>query len=335
MPAIALLLLAWATAPPAAGQGYAGSAACRPCHAAQHRLHSMSGHAAALHRAKDHPMGSRFAGEPVAREPFRLTWRDYRSQVDDGEPDQADWAFGSGRQGVTFVARENATTFLELPLSFYSRTGRFDLTPGHEALRPRTAEEARGQRFRASPPGFSITRCFECHSTGPVRIDADSVSVAESGVRCEACHGAAGAHAANPSVRGGIRSRKGLDGDEMNALCGTCHRAPGGEHSNDFSNPWNVRHQPPYLEQSRCFQASAGKLTCLTCHDPHAGLAGSKLESSNARCGTCHATKPANCRADCVSCHMPAVKVGKHLQFRNHWIGVYRAESSPALIPAR
>lgn len=334
MAASGLLLfwLAWAAA--AADAGYAGAMACRACHASQFKRQSTSGHAAALHRAKDHPSSARFAAQSMDRTPFRYAWRDYQLQVDGAAPDDAEWAFGSGRQGVTFVSRLSASTFLELPLSFYSRAGQFDITPGHEALRPRSVEEARGQRFRAAPPGFSIGRCFECHSTGPVRVSSDSVTITESGVRCEACHGAGQEHAANPEARA-IRSRKGLDGGEINALCGGCHRAPGEEYSNDFANPWNVRHQPPYLEQSKCFQASAGKLTCVTCHDPHSGLAGSKLENFNTRCASCHAATSKSCGSDCVSCHMPPVKAGAHLQFRNHWIGVYRAGASPPLIPAR
>lgn len=212
-----------------------------------------------------------------------------RARFESRESDRAEWAFGSGRQGVTFVSRLNASTFLELARSYYSTPGRMDVTPGHEARRPASAEEALGQRFRAQPPGFSIGRCFECHATGPVAITNDAVVLAERGVRCEACHGPAKGHAANPALKNTVRGRKKLDGDKRNALCGVCHRSPGGDHANDFSNPWNVRHQPPCLEQSKCFQASLGQLTCATCHDSHAGLAASSaLAAYDARCSASH-----------------------------------------------
>ena len=40
----------------------------------------------------------------------------------------------------------------------------------------------------------------------------------------------------------------------------------------DLRNPWNARHQPLLLAASRCFRESKGRLSCLTCHSPHAPL---------------------------------------------------------------
>lgn len=92
----------------------------------------------------------------------------------------------------------------------------------------------------------------------------------------------------------------------------------------NWNNPWNTRHQPVYLSQSACFQS--GKLSCRTCHDPHAD----KLADVNAVCRSCHA-QPKHVVAiagrACDSCHMPLVRPSEYLGFRNHWIGIYNANS--------
>ncbi|HEY4588957.1 MAG TPA: hypothetical protein VII86_07005, partial [Thermoanaerobaculia bacterium] len=81
---------------------------------------------------------------------------------------------------------------------------------------------------------------------------------------------------------------------------------------------FEINHQAYRLRQSRCFQASAGRLSCLTCHDPHRRIAETERAAHfRAACQGCH--PGAACRrpraaaasdqeadtADCVSCHMP------------------------------
>jgi hypothetical protein len=123
-------------------------------------------------------------------------------------------------------------------------------------------------------------------------------------------------------------------------FCGSCHRPPGdGGAANDFTNPWNVRHQPPYLEQSKCFRG--GTLTCFTCHAPHEPLRRADPDYYRGKCAACHpgvGHSPAKvcmsgAKPDCTTCHMPGVQPDSHLTFRNHWIGVYRTGAS--LIPTR
>jgi hypothetical protein len=253
------------------------------------------------------------------------------------------WAFGSGTHGVTFVSRLADDSYLEHAFSYYSDTGSFDLTPGHRTLAARTLPEAAGQIFRLRGLGFTIRSCFQCHSTGPVSVSERSeIRIAEPGVRCEACHGPGRAHVEAGSRRS-IRNPRSMSADDLNRFCGLCHRSPdGGDAANDFTNPWNVRHQPPYLEQSRCFRASAGALSCLTCHAPHEPLRRNDAQFYSARCAACHEPgrrlPPARvCRADakpdCTACHMPVVPADPHLKFRNHWIGVYRG--SARLMPSR
>jgi hypothetical protein len=266
-----------------------------------------------------------------------------RVEINDGErvaEIPVEWAFGSGTHGVTFVSSLGGGLYLEHAFSFYSNDGVFDLTPGHEQLPTGSLMEAAGQVF-GSQGGRSIRGCFQCHSTGPVSVSSrQEIEVSQQGVRCEACHGPGKTHVAEPKSAS-IRNPRSLPADEQIRFCGSCHRLPGGsEASNDFSNPWNVRHQPPYLEQSKCFRESNGALTCITCHAPHEPLRRVDIAYYRAKCSSCHSARhpPAKrCLADsdsnCIQCHMPVVQPGRRLKFRNHWIGVYR--TGAPLIPAR
>jgi hypothetical protein len=112
---------------------------------------------------------------------------------------------------------------------------------------------------------------------------------------------------------------------EVNQLCGACHRKVQPEEFTNWSDPWNVRHQPVYFAQSRCFLQSAGKLSCFTCHASHAPVSRSAAAYST-QCKLCHEGarhKTAVDQQDCTSCHMPPVKLDENLRFANHWIGIY------------
>jgi predicted CXXCH cytochrome family protein len=62
------------------------------------------------------------------------------------------------------------------------------------------------------------------------------------------------------------------------------------------------------LAQSQCARASAGKLWCGTCHQPH-GEAADRAAQIRAVCVSCHKTPSAEQHrtglAECTSCHMP------------------------------
>jgi hypothetical protein len=190
-------------------------------------------------------------------------------------------------------------------------------------------------RDRIFDPSAAILRCFACHSTGPLRIAPGGVIVPkELGVRCEACHGPSAEHAQAPA-----RTRPAnpgqLSADEVNRVCGACHRLPAPAGSVNLSDPWNARHQPLTLAASNCFKSSRGKLSCLTCHSPHTPLE-RKAESYDATCGRCHQnvvhTTPIAERT-CISCHMPRVQPTPYLVFSNHRIAIY--SPSDGMTPKR
>jgi hypothetical protein len=282
----------------AAGSPYAGAPACRQCHATEFAAQSATAHAAALARSRP--------------------------------PQPGDWAFGAGVQAITFVSRLDAENYIEHGRSWYRSLQGYALTPGHRS--------AAGERYRIFDPSSAILRCFACHSTGPLSLGPDeSIIPGEPGVRCEACHGPSADHARDPAHHP-PRNPAALSADQINRLCGQCHRMPAAAaDSTDLRNPWNARHQPLLLAASRCFRESEGRLSCLTCHRPHAALE-HRLAAYNAACKACHPaprhSRPVAARA-CAGCHMPAVRPGPGLSFANHRIAVYAPSDPLSPVKAR
>lgn len=280
------------------GSGYIGSSACRDCHASQFETQSKTAHAHALRRAQP---------------------------TDPGPGSHAQWAFGAGAKAITWVSQTGEETIAEFGLTYYSATKTLALTPGHTT----TANLV----YRTFDPVATALRCFGCHSTGPIKLASHfQVQPSELGIRCEACHGPGRAHA-DSRGSAAIQNPKRLTAVQINAVCGACHRqATDLDDDKDWSNPWNVRHEPAYLHRAACFRNSNGALSCLTCHDPHQAS-----PSFNARCISCH-EKPAHitpiASRSCVACHMPQVAISANLKFTNHWIGIYDPRGQH-LIPSK
>jgi hypothetical protein len=171
------------------------------------------------------------------------------------------------------------------------------------------------------------------------------------GVACERCHGPGRAHVA--AARRGAPDKElnmpmgqgSWSADSLFELCGKCHRHPSRVPPDKLipDDPILARFQPIGISQSKCFQGSSGKFTCVSCHDPHA-----RSSSDPARyesiCLSCHGTAGATARSErglaapavsaavcpvspargCVSCHMPKVDSGQHVLFTDHWIRVPR-----------
>jgi hypothetical protein len=334
----AIALAVFATAAIGSGPGdYAGAAACRACHRSQYERQSRSAHAHSLFQASEHALAPQFfAPEPLYRPPrYRFDFSDrdgfFAVTVSAGSERvelPIEWAFGAGRQAVTFVSRWDEDWYLEHYFSWYRRTGALGATPGHAALRSNTLQSAAGHMYNSQDAVTGISACFGCHSTGPPQVsDGNSIRPLESSVRCETCHGPGRKHAQNP--RATIRNPARMTAGEINRLCGECHRPPGGGPEANPSKAWSVRFQPAYFAQSSCFRQSGGRCSCVTCHDPHSDADRDpahydrKCLACHARVENLHGTTLKVAAAKCVACHMPQVSPQPNLYFTNHRIGVY------------
>jgi hypothetical protein len=334
---------------------YVGPRVCAECHSDEFALYSRSGHARTLTPPGRPAIARRLDGKTVDDPEFAgVRWsyhyrdgqlyirRQARDKVDECI---AEYAFGSGHHGLTFVSviEPRTPTIVEHRISYFPQQPELGLTAGHDD-RPRPPNVTPLGRLPA-PDG--AVKCFGCHST---QISArDDRAIDEEtlipNVSCERCHGPGRAH-----VRAARRGASEVElqlpfgpdrfsADSLIRLCGTCHRHPSGADL-DQARPDDThvaRFQPVGILKSRCFRESGGALSCVTCHDPHT-RASTDRASYLEVCLSCHAgTGPADrpdargnpCptapRGDCVECHMPRVDVGRHVLFTDHWIRVRRA----------
>lgn len=253
-----------------------------------------------------------------------------------------DYLIGSGVNGFTCIVRRGDFLF-EAPLSYYARTKEWGLSPGYE-----NADYGFNRPIAED--------CVACHSGRPQPVKNiegkfNQPPFLELAVGCENCHGPGALHVAerrqaeplSGSVDRSIVNPAQLPPWLANNICMNCHQGadvratmpgkansdfrPGTPLANTlaiFAVPFSRQAPPtdPLLQHyalmglSQCYLKSGGKLSCITCHDPHQQP--SPLETPayfRRQCLTCHTEKscalsPAARHAktppdDCAGCHMP------------------------------
>jgi hypothetical protein len=304
-----------------------GSAQCAKCHEKIHRAQQLSRHAHTF-----------LTGSELERIPL----------PDSPLPDPADpKAIGSGDRGITPVGRGMDGRFRELRLSRYGDTGGWDVTAGQLARPESTSSEDLLGRFLSAD---DVRKCLGCHVTDfRAARDQTGPLAKETGIGCERCHGPGGNHvlavAAEFSDLAIARPRL-ASAKQVTALCAECHSPRG--RTVQPTDPDAVRFQGTTIAWSRCYQESQGRLSCITCHDPHhdADTSASRYEQ---KCVACHSgtsdkkrsdrglaptaaehgrqvTCPVNSTTGCLNCHMPrTTSAVPHTTFTDHHIRVHGA----------
>ncbi len=367
-------------APPEAA--YAGSRICAACHMDIYRTYSRTGMGRSV--TDTHPTAFPTPAT-VSSDAFH---RQYRVFVRDGAVYQSETGFdsaggrlfetesplaytvGSGENGVTFLIRRMDFLF-EAPLSWYAKTGSWDLSPGYEQ-----ADEG------FSRPAYAS--CMVCH-TGRSRPAPGGAAgqyleppFAEAAVGCENCHGPGSLHvAARQRGRAALPDRTIINPSRLaprlaDNICMLCHQGGGVRVLLPGRGYSDIRPGTPLIrtvafarlvsdrggvllehyaamESSRCFQATSGRLRCITCHDPHVQPIASDADAYyRTRCLSCH--KETSCKLtlaarrhsengdNCIACHMPQRPTGRisHSALTDHTIRARADEpvSAPSLGPA-
>jgi hypothetical protein len=316
-------------------QEYAGSAACARCHAEIAGRYAKSGMGRSMAPARLLPEAKVEA--PRLGRTFEVTHKDgklWQRESGAGFTNEHElvYAIGSGANGISFAVKRGDHLF-QAPLSWYARTGAWELSPGYEH-----ADYGFNRPLAAA--------CLACHAGRPRPVALSSgryldPPFEETAIGCENCHGPGRKHASS-GRRADIVNPARLPRARAEEICMNCHQGGDarvylpGKQETDFrpgQRLWDVvaifqagrtgdtdllQHHEA-MRESACFQKSA-TLSCHTCHNPHAAKT-----DQDATCAGCHKTLAASHppeRRDCAKCHMPKREIGfiAHSALTNHRI---------------
>jgi predicted CXXCH cytochrome family protein len=273
------------------------------------------------------------------------------------------YVIGSGHFSRSYIIEREGFLY-QSPITWYRAPQAWKLSPGYDRLNRGFARSVE-------------VRCLFCHSgrAEPIEQSPQRVALPSLAIDCERCHGPGELHArkwqgvvaSSPKHAerdDTIFNPKKFDRQLGEDVCAQCHLqsaatvARRGRKLTDFRPGQKlsdfVAHyvpQSPNLEMkvvghveqlrlSRCYQADQ-RMTCLTCHDPHADDSPKEKQSRfRQTCLTCHTEQ--SCRAtiesrraptvqdDCIQCHMPRGPTDiPHLAFTHHRIGIHKPSTRP------
>jgi Tfp pilus assembly protein PilF len=338
---------------------YVGRQACQPCHADKYESFIASEMGRSFKPAKTslssadfhnaHPVHDKqldlwyfpfTQGEEMFVREFRLEGKDTVFS----RTEKIDFIVGSGQHTNSHIFEENGYLH-QMPLTYYTQEGKWDLPPGYE--------NGSNSRFSRA---IEI-ECMTCHNAMPKYVAGtdNRYDAIPDGVDCERCHGPGSIHVKtmqaggdNPHFRDGIDYTIVHPGklpvDLQFDICQRCHLQgtavpvegktfmdfrPGmklGDVINVFLPRWEdslqnfiMASHPDRLRMSKCFAGSQSEsgtrrpMTCITCHNPHESIKAKGLEAYKLVCEGCHqqqkCTAPeASLKAEqylCTKCHMP------------------------------
>jgi Cytochrome c554 and c-prime len=339
---------------------FVGSLRCRDCHLRIYREQQVSSRHALTLRSGPELKTVPLPTEPVADPALpglshRLSRRDDDHRIDletriDDRVMHAivEYALGSGRHGITMLAKDDAGIDRELRVSYFSDEESWGKTKGID----RAPQDA-GDHIGPGLSPQSLRHCLNCHTTWFRSADLNRPGsrrpeTRDHGIGCERCHGPGLNHvkaAQTGFAELAIARTRSTTVRSRLESCTECHASDG---SVEVSDPEFTRAQGTTLLFSKCFTASNGQIGCTTCHDPHRLLEKS-IPQYEANCLSCHRPTsvrldahappvvveqgarsvakscPVNPAANCISCHMPKVEdMSRRSRFTDHHIRVHR-----------
>lgn len=348
---------------------YIGDEECAVCHEKIYRSFAETGMGRSFYRPSPYNLVEDFS-EPieifdkrtgfhyeVARVDSNLFQVEYRVN-EQGErihelKRKVDYIVGSGRGTRSYITEGNGFLY-ELPVTWYSQRGIWDLSPGYHTT-----------NLRFSRP--IVPECIHCHNsfTGYVDYSENRYGEVPLGIGCERCHGPGELHVEwrlskesdhYPGRDSTILNPARLPLELQMDVCLQCHLQgeisvfKPGKTSTSFrpgmrlsevksvfiraglpTGDFRIASHGARISLSSCFTQTGGKLVCTTCHNPHVSVTNVARPVFNETCIGCHEVKtlsPVTVKADhraggdCVACHMRQGTTSDilHVNFTDHWI---------------
>lgn len=265
-----------------------------------------------------------------------------------------DYIVGSGQHTNSHIFSVNGYMH-QAPVTYYTQKGQWDLAPGFE--------DGANSRFSR----MIQLECMSCHNGLPqfVANSQNKYLSVKTGIDCERCHGPGGLHVQEKESGNIVDTSKGpdytivnprrLSTELQNNVCQRCH-LQGIAVLNDGKTFFDYRpgmklsevmnvFMPSYqggedkmimashverMKKSDCY-INSGKMSCITCHNPHVSVKFTPQSQYIDACNSCHGvndmcTESMDVRMaennNCITCHMP--KNGSidipHVAVTDHYI---------------
>jgi tetratricopeptide repeat protein len=363
---------------------YVGDDTCAQCHPAiaeTYRLHPMGRSVAPVSQSPAVEEFNKAANNPFQSLGFeffsekgpgglihKAIRRDSEGHIITETSAKIEFVVGSGTRGRSYLLNRDGYLF-QSPISWYSQKNAWGLSPTFERFYP--------------PERVVEIKCLFCHSNHAEAVEQTRNRYRAPifdgfAIGCERCHGPGALHV---EIRQRGDEPTGTTDDSIvnprhlppvlrEAVCQQCHLQGEQRFLRWGRKPFDYRpglplHQswavfvkkPEFADQraigqveqmyrSRCFQASKGKLGCISCHDPHAlPAADQRVDYYRRRCLNCHQEQSCSLplasrqkrspKDNCVECHMPPLQTTDiaHTAIADHRIS--RQPDNVSLVPSR
>ncbi len=323
---------------------YVGMQACRKCHENIYTTFIHTGMGQSFDLASANKSKGKFGKESLIHDDSNNMWyqsyfRDSTMYIKEFRLDGKDTVYsrtekinyivGSGQHTNSHMRNENGYVF-QMPMTFYTQQGDWDLPPGFE--------NGFNSRFERKIG----LECMSCHNSLPgfVKGSENKFSEVPNGISCERCHGPGSLHIAQKESGTIVDTSKYIDYTIVNPgklspdlqfdVCQRCHLQgnavlmPGksffdfrpGMKLNDYLTVFMPKYEGAEdqfimashverLKMSECFLQTEARIagnsndslrpykdafTCVTCHNPHVTVKEAGDAHFNNACNGCHGT---------------------------------------------